>query len=58
MIFEGTAAPVADAKPANEVPGYIEKYRQRIESYGWTAESFAQDYTDALRITPTRVRIW
>jgi PPOX class probable F420-dependent enzyme len=58
VIFEGTAASDAGAKPANEAPEYIEKYRQRIESYGWTAESFALDYTDAVRVTPTRVRIW
>ena len=58
VIFEGTAAPATAAKPANEVPEYIEKYRQRIESYGWTAESFALDYADAVRVTPTRVRIW
>ena len=58
VIFEATAEPWADAPPANELPGYIEKYRQRIESYGWTAESFAADYPDALRVTPTRARIW
>lgn len=58
VIFEATAEPWADAPPANELPGYIEKYRQRIESYGWTAESFADDYPDALRVTPTRARIW
>jgi PPOX class probable F420-dependent enzyme len=58
VILEGTAEPWTDGPPANEVPGYIEKYRQRIESYGWTAESFAKDYPDAFRVTPTRTRIW
>jgi PPOX class probable F420-dependent enzyme len=58
VIFEGNAEPWADGPPANELPGYIEKYQQRIESYGWTAESFADDYPDALRVTPTRTRIW
>jgi PPOX class probable F420-dependent enzyme len=58
VIFEGTAQRVDDAPPADQSSEYIEKYRQRIESYGWTAESFAADYSVALRITPTRTRIW
>jgi PPOX class probable F420-dependent enzyme len=58
VIYEGTAEAQPDAPPANEVPEYIEKYRQRIETYAWTPESFANDYPDAFRITPTRVRIW
>jgi PPOX class probable F420-dependent enzyme len=58
VIIEGIAEAHPDAPPAHEATDYIEKYRQRIESYGWTPESFANDYPDALRITPTRVRIW
>ncbi len=58
VIFEGTAGRLHDAPPADESSGYIEKYRQRIESYGWTAEGFAADYSVAVRVTPTRARIW
>jgi PPOX class probable F420-dependent enzyme len=58
VIFEGTAEVVGDAPPATDVPEYVEKYGPRIESYGWTRESFAADYPHAVRITPTRARIW
>ncbi len=58
VIFEGVAELPPDALPATGVRGYIEKYRRTIEQYGWTPESFAVDYPHAIRIRPTRVRIW
>lgn len=58
VIFEGTAEILDDAPRADEVPEYIEKYRPRIDVYGWTPASFAADYSRAIRVTPTRVRIW
>ena len=58
VILEGAAERLNDAPPADQSHEYIEKYRQRIESYGWTPESFAADYSVALRITPSRARIW
>jgi PPOX class probable F420-dependent enzyme len=58
VIFEGTAAVQAGDPPADQVPEYMDKYRQRIEQYGWTPESFANDYSRRVRITPTRVRVW
>jgi PPOX class probable F420-dependent enzyme len=58
VIFEGTAELVPDAPPANDVLAYVDKYGPRIASYGWTNEGFAVDYPHALRITPTRVRVW
>ena len=57
VAFEGTAE-LADGPPADEVGEYIEKYRERIEGYDWTPASFASDYSQAIRITPTRARIW
>ncbi len=58
VIVEGTAAVAPEASPASDVPGYIEKYRALIDSYGWTPESFAADYSVAFRITPSRFRVW
>jgi hypothetical protein len=40
------------------VPAYVEKYREFIDSYGWTAQSFATDYPHLIRVVPTRARIW
>jgi hypothetical protein len=58
VIFEGTAAILADGRTPLDASEYLEKYRSRIESYGWTAESFAADYSDGVRVRPTRARIW
>jgi PPOX class probable F420-dependent enzyme len=58
VIFEGTAEILADGRTPLDAFEYLEKYRSRIESYGWTAESFAADYSDGVRVTPTRARIW
>jgi PPOX class probable F420-dependent enzyme len=58
VIFEGTAAILADGRTPLDASEYLGKYRTRIESYGWTAEGFAADYSDGVRVTPTRARIW
>lgn len=57
-IFEGTAERVDDQEPADGVPSYVEKYRDHIDGYGWTPESFAADYSVPLRVTPERLRMW
>lgn len=56
--FEGRAEIIPDGAPATSSPEYIKKYRPLIEGFGWTPESFAGDYSVALRITPSRARIW
>ncbi len=58
VIFEGDASLPDGAPPADQHQGYIEKYGQRIEQYGWTREGFGSDYSRAIRVTPTRARIW
>ena len=46
---------MSDAPPANQVPAYLEKYRQGMGRIGMTPEMFARTYSIALRITPTRI---
>jgi PPOX class probable F420-dependent enzyme len=58
VIFEGRAAVEEAGPPADTVPAYTEKYRELIDSYGWTPQSFARDYPHLIRVTPTRVRAW
>jgi PPOX class probable F420-dependent enzyme len=57
VVFEGRARIVRDGEPATSLPGYVEKYRRLIASYGWTPESFAADYAVPIVVRPTRVRI-
>ncbi len=58
VIFEGEAAVATDVPPANEMPGYLDKYRSRIEQNGWTPQDFAADYSVPIRVRPTRLRVW
>jgi PPOX class probable F420-dependent enzyme len=57
VIFEGVAE-LLDGPPSTELPGYIDKYRTQIEGNGWTPESFANDYSQPVRIWPEKVRAW
>jgi PPOX class probable F420-dependent enzyme len=58
VTFEGRAHLDPDAGSAVEMPAYIAKYRDEIDGYGWTQDSFARDYPVAIRIEPTRLRAW
>ena len=39
-----------------DIAAYIEKYRENIARIGMTPESFAADYSVAVRVTPTNLR--
>ena len=58
VVFECTARIDPDGPPAGSAPEYLAKYGQRIEANRWTPASFARDYPDVIRVTPTRARIW
>ena len=36
-------------------PGYVEKYRSLLDKYNWTGESMARDYSEPIKITPTKL---
>jgi PPOX class probable F420-dependent enzyme len=58
VTFEG-AARIAEADPSlNVVADYLAKYREGIAGLGMTPQQMAAEYATALRITPTRVRIY
>ncbi len=56
VVFTGTGGLDPEAPPAHQAPGYIEKYAGPIRHLGMTPEQFADTYTMAIRVTPTRVR--
>ena len=58
VIFEGRARLDPPGPRADAVPAYVGKYREFINSYGWTPQSFADDYPHVIRVSPTRARIW
>ena len=55
---EGTAEIEEGAPPATEVGAYVEKYREAISRIGFDPDGFAQAYSAAVRVTPTRWRTW
>ena len=58
VTFEGTAGLEPDTPRADRVEGYLAKYRAAIEALGYEPGPFARTYSTAVRVRPTRVRIW
>lgn len=52
---EGTVRIASDEAPASENPAYMAKYAAGIQRIGYTPEQFANAYSVAVRITPSRI---
>ena len=53
--IEGTAVRAPDHPPADRVPEYVAKYTERIGAIFGTAERFAEAFSEAIVITPSRL---
>ena len=53
--IEGTAVRPADHAPADRVPDYVAKYVERIGAIFGTPERFAEGFSEAIVITPSRL---
>lgn len=49
-------ARISDDPPADQVDEYVKKYAALVERNRWSPESFAADYSVALRIAVNRIR--
>jgi PPOX class probable F420-dependent enzyme len=58
VIVEGIAELIDDPQISVEMPAYVEKYGALVQSRGWTPESMAAEYSQAIRVTPTKFRSW
>ena len=58
VIVEGTAELIEDPNMSVIIPAYVEKYGAIIQSMGWTPASMATDYSQGIRVTPTKFRSW
>ena len=58
VTFEGTASLEPDTPRADRVQGYLAKYRAAIEALGYEPGPFARTYATAIRVRPTRARVW
>ncbi len=57
VSIEGIATIGEGDPPLTEVPEYVEKYRDLIAALGSDPNGFAEAYSVAIRVTPTRWRI-
>ena len=53
--IEGTAVHADGHPPADRVPAYVAKYTERAGAIFGTVERFAETFTEAIVITPTRL---
>lgn len=58
VTIEGSAEMVSDAPSAEAIPEYVDKYRDHIAALGFTPEGFARSYSQAIRVTPRRARVY
>ncbi|HEX9067833.1 MAG TPA: pyridoxamine 5'-phosphate oxidase family protein [Ktedonobacterales bacterium] len=54
VIVEGEAALLPPGEAATTMEPYAAKYARLLADMGWTAATMATEYTEAIRITPTR----
>ena len=55
-VLTGVARIDTAPTPADKHAEYLEKYRRGIAGLGMTPEGFANDYSVAITVTPTRMR--
>ncbi len=58
VIFEGAAAVEPETARADRVEAYLAKYQAAIAALGYEPGPFARTYSTAIRVRPTRVRVW
>ncbi len=54
IVIEGKAELLSDSSVNTAMPAYAEKYAASIQRLGWTPELMAKDYSEPIRITPTK----
>ena len=58
IVYGGIAKIDTNSLPAHKVLVYLKKYKAGIEALGATPEQFSQEYSVAIRVTPTSMRGW
>lgn len=58
VVVTGDAVVDASLPAADQVPAYVEKYRDAIARLGSEPAPFAAEYSVPIRIRPTKLRSW
>jgi PPOX class probable F420-dependent enzyme len=56
--FIGSAKVDSSAPTADQLPGYIDKYRPELDHMGYSVEQYLGEYTVPIRVTPEKLRGW
>jgi len=56
VVMTGEARINDDDPPVDQVPAYVDKYKDFISRMNYDPEAFAKGYPITVRITPTKVR--
>ena len=54
IVIEGKAELLKQGDVSTTLPAYAEKYLPELKDMGWTPESMAADYSQPIRVTPTK----
>ena len=54
IVIEGKAELLKQGDVNTTLPAYAEKYLPELKDMGWTPESMAADYSQPIRVTPTK----
>ena len=54
VMIEGKAELLDDPRVSAALPAFAAKYKERLDLYGWSGESMSREYSQAIRITPTK----
>ena len=55
-LLESVRTPKPEEPPADQLPAYVDKYRDLMRRLNYTAERFAAAYSVAIRVRPRTVR--
>ena len=55
IMISGEAELLAPGTASPAMPAYEEKYAAKLAQYNWTGESMGKEYSEAIRITPTKL---
>jgi hypothetical protein len=54
IVVSGEATLLSREDALTSQPAYIAKYQSLLDRYNWTGESMAQEYSEPIKIRPTR----
>ena len=57
IVIEGTAELIDDPDVNTMIAAYEEKYGAELKAMGWTAASMAGDYSQGIRVKPTKLLV-